>query len=329
LLFEGHVLVGMGLAKKRVSSRIANSINRDLDNLMIFCIVKAVKEVGSPWDKNQTGRPCWSPKVVATCCFIKTFFNRTYDGTEAYLNANPLVSKLLHISSLPGHSVIARGMNKLSMIYIRKVSKYITLHLRRRGINVAVDSSGFSVKSSSKWFDIRIRRISDKRDHIKLHIIIDAESLVILHFTITDWKTHDSKEFHRLIKYLPTLGKVTGDKGFSSRKNCQLVADKKGTPYLAFRTNATGLSKGYPAWHISIRAYTDNPNEWMEEYHMRSVIESVFASIKRCWGSEIMSRKSWLRRRELSIKVLAYNVKRVLLIERAEELGIPLWVSCE
>ena len=225
----------MGIAKKRVSPRIANSVNRDLDNLMIFCIVQAVKEVGFPWDINKTGRPCWLPKVVATCCFIKIFFNRTYDGTEAYLKANTLVSKLLHIRTLPGHSVIARGMNQLSMSYIRKVSKYITLHLRRRGINAIVDSSGFSVKSSSKWFDIRIRRISEKKDCIKLHIVIDAENLAILHFTVTDWKTHDSNEFQRLINYLPQLSKVMGDKGYSSRKNCQIVADKKGIPdcYLA------------------------------------------------------------------------------------------------
>ena len=211
------------------------------------------------------------------------------------------------------------------MMYIRKVSKYITLHLRRRGIDVAVDSTGFSVKSSSKWFDIRIRRVSDKRDYIKLHIIIDIDSLAILFFTITDWRIHDSKEFHRLIKYLPRLGKVVGDNGYSSRKNCQLIVDKKGTPYLAFRANITGICRGTPAWHISIRAFKDNPEEWMEEYHMRSVIESVFASIKRCWGSEIMSKKSWLRRKELAIKVVAYNVKRVLLIKRAEELGTNLW----
>ena len=73
----------------------------------------------------------------------------------------------------------------------------------------------------------------------------------------------------------------------------------------------------------------ENPVNWMTNYHMRSVIESVFASIKQCWGSEIRSRKGWLRRKELSIKVVAYNVKRMLYLKRAEELGIPLWISCE
>ena len=321
-----HFLNGMGTAKKRVSPRIANSINRDLDNLMVHSIILAIRKIDTPWERNNIGRPCWSPKVVATCCFIKIFFNRTYDGTEAYLKANTLVSKLLHMRTLPGHSVIARGMNQLSMSYIRKISKYITLHLRRRGLDAIVDSSGFSVKSSSKWFDIRIRRVSDKKDCIKLHIVIDAENLIILHFTVTDWKPHDSNEFQRLLKYLPQLGKVIGDKGYSSRKNCQIVADKKGIPYLAFRANTTTMARGCSAWKVSFNAYMDNPVNWMENYHMRSVIESVFASIKQCWGSEVRSRKGWLRRKELSIKVVAYNVKRVLYLKRAEELGTNLYI---
>ncbi len=159
--------------------------------------------------------------------------------------------------------------------------------------------------------------------------MIEAESLAILHFTITGWSGSDSKEFKRLIKDLPRLEKVAGDKIYSSRKNCQMVADKGGRPYLSFKSNATSMAKGYPAWRISFKAYSDYPNEWINEYHIRSVVEAVFASIKRFWGSEIKSKKGWLKRRELGIKVVAYNTKRTLYIERAEELGIPLWVLCE
>jgi transposase len=66
----------------------------------------------------------------------------------------------------------------------------------------------------------------------------------------------------------------------------------------------------------------------MDEYHVRSIVEAVFSSIKRCFGPDIKSIKGWLKRRELAIKVLA-NIKRVLYIERAKDLGIPLWVSCQ
>jgi hypothetical protein len=61
----------------------------------------------------------------------------------------------------------------------------------------------------------------------------------------------------------------------------------------------------------------------MDEYHIRSMVEAVFSSLKRCFGPNIKSIKGWLKRRELAIKVLAYNIKRVLYIERAKDLGIP------
>lgn len=317
----------MGKPIKRVAPRIANQVNRNLDNLMIQSIVRTVKSMDSPWEPNEMGCPGWNPKIVAVCCFIKVFFNRSYDGTEAYLRSNDTVCKCLKTDKLPGHSVIGRGMHKLPTSYIRKASRRLTMHLRRRGMNIALDSSGFSLNSSSSWFDIRIQRKSRKKDHMKLHIVIDAETLAILHFTITGWRGADTKEFKRLIRDLPRLGKVAADKGYTSRKNCQAVASKGGTPYICFKSNCTGRAKGYPAWKYSFNAYTTNPDKWMSEYHFRSIVEAVFSSIKKCWGSDIKSKKGWLKRKELAIKTVAYNIKRTLYVERAEELAIPLWVS--
>lgn len=315
----------MGKPKKRVAPRVANHVNRDLDRLMVRCIAGAVREIEAPWERNVRGRPCWNPRIVAICCFLKVFLNRSYDGTESYVKGNMELCNLLHVKSLPGHSVIARGMEQMSMGYIRRVNRHITMQARRRGIDVVVDSSGFSLKSSSKWFDIRIRRVSERKDHLKLHIVVDAETLAILHFTITGGTSSDSKEFKRLMATLPSLGKVAGDKAYSSRDNCQNVADKGGTPYLCFKTNSTYHAKGKPAWKISFHAYNKDTEEWMDTYHFRSIVEAVFSSIKHGWGPDIKSKRGWHQRRELSIKVLAYNIKRMLYKKRAEELGISLW----
>jgi len=45
---------------------------------------------------------------------------------------------------------------------------------------------------------------------------------------------------------------------------------------------------------------------------------------KRCFGPDIKSIKGWLKRRELAIKVLAYNIEKMLYKKRAKDLGIPL-----
>ena len=73
----------------------------------------------------------------------------------------------------------------------------------------------------------------------EIHGIIDLNE---------DWKGSYAKEFKRR--------KAAGDKAYSSRVNCQAVADKEGKPFLCFKANATAKTKakGYPAWQISFEA---------------------------------------------------------------------------
>ena len=87
---------------------------------------------------------------------MKISLCKTYDGIEAYLKSNnTLIAQRLGVEQLPEHSVIARGMLKMPTSYIQLISKLVTSQMRRRGMDVTVDSSGFCLKTSSKWFDIK------------------------------------------------------------------------------------------------------------------------------------------------------------------------------
>ena len=196
-------------------------------------------------------------------------------------------------------------------------------------MDIAVDSTGFSTSNRSKWYDIRIKRKSSRKECIKLHISIDVNTGVIHSFTITSWNRHDSREFKRLIKNLPELGNVLGDKAYSSRVNCQLVADRGGRPYLYFKGNVKNIAKGKPAWTLSIREFKKDRDSWLAVYHLRSIIESVFSSMKKRWGGFLRSRRKHMQKRELALKVLVYNIKQVLMARYARENGIPLWVPVE
>jgi hypothetical protein len=59
---------------------------------------------------------------------------------------------------------------------------------------------------------------------------------------------------------------------------------------------------------------------------MRSIIESVFSSIKKRQGSFLQSRKQWMQKRELALKVFSYNVKQMLMVRYAKERKVPLWI---
>jgi len=316
----------MGCSKKRIDPRILNYINRNFYSCFTKTVIKAVKQLPSPWEPCRLGRKGHDPKEVAVTCILKVGFNQTYDSIEAFLKESETFKN--SFNNLPGHSVIHRGMTKLSIKYIRQVMNRVTRFLRRHGMNIAVDSTGFSTINSSIWYDIRIRRKNKKKDFIKLHISVDIDTGVIHWYTITASNRHDSPEFRKILRHLPDLGAVFGDKGYCSRENCQNAADKNAVPYLLFKDNTRNYAKGKPAWIISIRAYRNNTEEWLSVYHLRSIVESVFSSIKKRWKSYLLSRKRWMQRKELSLKVLSYNVKQVLLVQYAKRCKIPLWKYC-
>jgi len=317
----------MGCAKKRIDPKIMNHVNRNFNQRYTKAVIKALQQLPLPWKPSNNGRRGHDPKEVATGCILKVGFNQTYDGIEAYLKESETFKQ--HFDDIPGHSVIHRGMKRLSIKYIRKVMNRVTCFLRRHGMNIGVDSTGFRTNTSSLWYDIRIKRRGKRRDCIKLHISVDVDTGVIHWFTMTPWNRHDSTEFENLLKHLPELCNVFGDKAFSSRGNCQLVADKNGVPYLHFKDNVTSNAKGKPAWLISFRAYQKDKEAWLAVYHLRSLVESVFSSIKKRWNSFLRSLRKWMQKKELSLKVLSYNIKQVLLVQYARECKIPLWKSVE
>jgi len=314
----------MGCAKKRMNPRVVNHVNRNFTTLFTQIVMKAVYQLPPPWKPKSKGRKGYDSRLVAICCILKIAFNLSFDGIESYIKDSVILKQ--HYQHLPSHSVIHRGMQKLSIRYIRKVMNHVTKFLRRKRMNIAVDSTGFSTSNRSKWYDIRIKRENSKRECIKLHLSVDIETGVTFSFTITSWNRHDSREFKRLINGLPELGNVIGDKAYSSRVNCQLVVDKKGKPYLYFKGNVKSTAKGKPAWIISLREFKNDKENWLAVYHLRSIIESVFSSIKRRWGSFLRSRKKWMQKKELALKVLVYNIKQVLMVRHAREKGIPLWI---
>jgi len=59
------------------------------------------------------------------------------------------------------------------------------------------------------------------------------------------------------------------------------------------------------------------------------MVEAVFSSIKQRWSDSLASRHRWLRWRELALKVLVYNIKQLLCYQRAQELGVDLWIPLE
>jgi transposase len=299
-------------------------VNRDLESLTKRTLVSIVRELPPPWQVKPRGRRPHDPRTVAVCCILRVALRHTYDSIEAHLRRDRRLKRMLGVKRLPGHSVIHRGMDRLSMSYIRKVFRTVVWRLRRAGMTIAVDATGFAITDRSMWFNIQVRRPSKRRECIKLHIAVDVDTGIVHSFSITKWNSADGPELKHLIKRLPRLGRVMADAAYTSHANLALVEQMGGAPYIRFKSNMSARAKKPMHWKRAVRGFQADPDAWMEIYHRRSIVEAVFSSIKRSWGSTLRSRKYWNQRRELALKVLAYDVRQALYNERARLLGVDL-----
>jgi len=316
----------MGKPLKRVSPKITSFVNRNIDELTIKVLFKVISEIGEPYSLDRRGNP-HPPQLTVMCLVLKIFFGETYESIEARLKSNKLLKELFNVDKLPTHSVIHEAMSKTSMRYLRKVFKKLIYKLNKRK-RLVVDATGFSTKTSSAWYDIKIQRKNKRRDCIKLHALVNVETGQILKVRITDFRKHDCPLFRRLMKDIFNLDKVVGDPAYLSKENCEIVASKGGKPFFLPKKGIRTRARGSRIWRIMIVGYKKDKENWLKQYHIRSFIEAVFSSIKRRWRSILLSIKKLNRRKELFLKTLCYNLKELLYLLRADQLGISKWITC-
>lgn len=97
-------------------------------------------------------------------------------------------------------------------------------------------------------------------------------------------------------------------------ENCCIISGKGGTPYIKPKRNTTGRIRKGRSWITDhpyvdmVERYNSNREAWLRKYHKRSVIESVFSSIKRKLGGYVTTIKRKMQIAEISLKIIVYNL---------------------
>jgi hypothetical protein len=93
----------------------------------------------------------------------------------------------------------------------------------KRPITLIVDASGLTITKKGDY--IEQKWIRKKKDFIKLHIAVDAESKKVVSFRVTKGNIHDSKKFSPMIKEVSEqydIDKVYADKAHDNRRSFNL-----------------------------------------------------------------------------------------------------------
>jgi hypothetical protein len=276
--------------------------------------------------KKNRGKKPYDYRILLVLCILRILLRLTYEDYERIMRTDFRICIPLGMNILPSKSTIQRSMKLLKFSLIMQFNKELISCIIKRKLNIIIDSTGIRCIGRSVWYCLRINEEIEKKECDKIHLAVDSDLLLILNFRITDWKKHDSPFFKVLLKPFNNLGIVFADMGYLSRKNFKLCMDKKGCAFIPFQKRNTKKSKGSPAWKFALNLYKKCNWIYMNIYHQRSKIESVNSSIKKRYGDSFKCKRKIMRRKEVALRFIAYNIFILLCYNYSFENNIPLYV---
>lgn len=185
----------------------------------------------------------------------------------------------------------------------------------------AADSSAFTSSKFARWYDAKYG--VERSYHVwqKVQMMCGVKTNIVTAAEVCEQDGPDSPYLPGLVQATAerfTVGDVLADKGYSSAYGHTAVDAAGGTPFIAFKKNATGGSGG--VYQKMFHYFSFRRDEFLAHYHKRSNAESVFSSVKRKFGDALRSKSRTAQVNELLMKFLCHNL--CVLNHEINELGI-------
>ena len=191
----------------------------------------------------------------------------------------------------------------------------------------AVDSSGFSTSTYARWFDHKWGKQRSRQTWVKTHIMCGVKTHVVTAVEATPFESADVKQLPHLLERTAQtfpINEVSGDKAYSDHRNVHAIADAGGTAYIPFRSNSTGQASSKHRfdglWNRMWHFYNFNREAFLEHYHKRSNVETVFSMIKAKFGGSVRAKTPVAQVNEVLCKILCHNI--CVLVQSTYELEL-------
>jgi transposase len=227
------------------------------------------------------------------------------------------VSRTMHFNS------VLNALENAALAPIRhRLIVQSSLPMRAVETTFAPDSSGFCTSRFTRWFDVRYGVTRQEAEWVKVHLITGVKTNIVTAVEILDKNAADCPQFKPLVETTAEnfeVKEVPADKGYLSRDNLELVANRGGTAYIPFKTNSTE-GEGGGAWEKMFVRFLYLREDFLKHYHQRSNVEATFSATKRKFGDSVRSKTDTAMKNEVLCKILCHNL--CCCISAWYELGI-------
>ena len=131
----------------------------------------------------------------------------------------------------------------------------------------------------------------------------------------TDRSKGELRFFEELIQKAsvkrPVMDTLTGDGLYATRKFCQACDERGIVPITLPRRNVTLRRKGVNAWVEMLLFMLDNPQEYLQQYHLRSISETGNSMLVAYYPQPIRKRFNERKELESDLRIVVHNIRRL------------------
>ena len=215
----------------------------------------------------------------------------------------------LGLKKIPKKSTLHDWLKMFDMKTIRKIGKVL---LPKEVKLTAIDGTGFDSWQRSRHYEKRVGEAHiPHMPYAKADLFIDVKTQMILDFNFITYHEHDVKGAEKIFRRFSMKGLIVlADKGYDSEKLHEIVRNKKGVLYAPVRK----MNKKAYSYNKPKGKYRRECVKLPEFIGMRSINETVNSVLKRTQIHFLRSKKCVMKKKEFGWNVIAYNIKRTIMI---------------
>lgn len=297
-------------------------------NDMLLLIRDAVEKASSRLDIEKKlntgpGRPQNHPADLTKVVLMQQYFGVSNRVTEGLVL---LFKEKLELESTFSYKTIERAYNdSLVTLLLKEVFRMSQEPVRDKEHVFSPDGTGLSTSMKQNWENDRGRRGESKGYEKAMAMAGNTYKLISAFELAENPHANESPYFEPLLAETAAcyeqIDLVSADAAYLSRHNCNLVAEAGAIPRIYPKHGSTLKMRGSSTWTDMLLGFINEPQEWLRDYHTRSISESVFSVFKRDFPLPLRRRIKQRRKQEAFIRVCDYNLKRLCYLKHLEEIS--------
>ena len=271
------------------------------------------------------GRPPYPPEDLAKAVLMQQYFDVANRGAAGLVL---LFKEKMGIKQAFSYKTIERAYDDpLVTLILNEVFKMTQEPVKELEKNFSADGTGIPTSMKQNWG--RDKDDEEKRaGYGKMVAMVGTTYQLISAVEFPENPmAHDSPFLSPLLEETASnyssVGLVCLDEAFLSRDNCDLIEGVGAVPRISIKRGTTLKRKGSWAWAEMLLDFMEDPQQWLREYHLRSISETVFSTYKRDFHAPLRRRIQQRRKMEAFSRVCDYNMKRLCYLRYLKGLAVP------